>query len=276
MKVTLIEKIFNVKVYPCFMDATCLSADEFKRLNDEMRELAVQCFGSVPEYQCFKKDAVLNDKLIIIHRNKDGKLIALSSSVIIKSDSVKEIFHLGIYLVSPFHRHHYLPLKLGLATVAAYMLCSPLRHRYWMTNLSSVLGVLAMVDKMYLDVYPSLKVSKPKAIHKIIANEFQNGVIERCYISKDSKFDDEKFIYRNANKKNCFLKKSNDKKFHSLNNKYNNFYMGLMDVDEGDAILQVGCATHFYLLKAIMAYIYRIVIRDKICRCNEKKTLRNI
>lgn len=267
MKITLkfLEAFFDIKIYPCYKEKTYLSEAQFVSLNQEIRALAQHAFGMIPEYQCFLKDYdALKDKLLIIHRNKEGKLDGFSSSVILQvpGEKNKEIMHLGIYIVSPEARHQHIQFKLGLAATGAFMALNPLRSHYWVTNLSSVLGTLAIVDKMYFDVYPGLKKAAPDETQKEIAAQFQIGVVNRCYINPNSEFDSQKFVYRKANKSNCFLKKKSDARFHSLNNRANLFYSQIADLDKGDAILQVCKCNHFYFYMALLAYFYRVTLRD--------------
>jgi hypothetical protein len=262
-----LEKIFNVKIYPCYKNPACISPKEFESLNQEMRELAKQTFGTIPEYQCFLNDySTLKDKLLIIHRNNEGVLDGISSSVVVRTQDkkVKEFLHLGILIVSPSERHKHIQFKLGICSAAAYCWNNPLKKRYWITNLSSVLGTLSIVDKMFLGVYPGLKQSLPSEDHLIIAQHFQNGVAERCYINPGSLFDHEQFLYKKANDNNCFLKKSTDKQYHSLNSKHNDFYSQIADFDNGDAILQVGYFNHFRFSLVMLAYVYRILVRDTL------------
>lgn len=254
-----LENFFGVTIYPCFINLNCLPQDKFYELCSEMRGLAKESFNCIPEYQCLKEDyAQLKDKLLIIHRNSKGELDAFSSSVVLKSDSVQEIFHLGLFIVSPQERHHHLQFKLGISSIVAYLAYRPFRYRYWITNVSSVLCTIATVDRMYLGTYPGLKKNKPDLTHITIAKEFQDGVVDRCCISKNSIFDSEKFIFRKANESNCFYKKADDKQYHGLKEQYNNYYKSLLNLDEGDAILQVGYATHFRVLLAILVYMYKI------------------
>jgi hypothetical protein len=261
----LLEIIFKVKIYPFFINHSCLSKTQFDGLCDEMRELAFLSFGDVPQYQCFLKDySKLNNKLIVIHRGKDGDLDAFSSSIVIPSKSVSEFLHLGLFLVSPFKRHQYLQFKLGVTSIATYLFCRPLRYQYWVTNLSSVLGTLSIMDKMYHSIYPGLKKKQPDLEHLEISREFQSRVYEYCNIAKDSVFDCDNFVYLQANKQNCFLKKSYDKRFYGCNEKHNEFYKSLANLDQGDAIFQVGYATPPRVLLAIVAYFYRIGIKNII------------
>lgn len=266
MKITLkfLEAFFDIQIYPCYKDNTCLSKEQFTSLNQEIRALAQRTFGMIPEYQCFLKDYdAIKDKLLVVHRNKEGKLDGFSSSVILKSpDKNCDIMHLGIYIVSPEARHQHIQFKLGLAATGAFMALNHLKSHYWFTNLSSVLGTLAIVDKMYFDVYPGLKKSTPDKIQVQIAKQFQNDVVSRCYINPNSQFDSQQFVYRNANVTNCFLKKKSDTQFHSLNNRANLFYSQIADLDKGDAILQVCKCNHFYFYLALIAYFYRVTLRD--------------
>ncbi|KTD59575.1 hypothetical protein Lsan_2166 [Legionella santicrucis] len=240
-----------------------LPPSEIDLLKQQIRELAILSFGKVPEYQCFSnKPSALKDKLIVTHRDKKGQLLAFSSSVIMPSTKVKSVLHLGLFLVSPSHRHKSLQFKLGVVSIIVYVLSSSLRYRYWITNVSSVIATLSTTDRMYCQVYPGFKKKSPDLIHIKIADEFQTGVRERCFIAQDSTFDKKKFIYSKANKSNCFLKKAKDKRYLGLNKTHNSFYQSLANFDEGDAILQIGYATHYRVGFALLAYGYRIIINQ--------------
>lgn len=272
LQIRFVEKMFGVTIYPCFMKKNCLSQDEFHKLCAEMRGLAKESFDYIPDYQCLREDySELDDKLLIIHRNKKGELDGFSSSIVLNTNSVGQVFHLGLFLVSPGARHQHLQFKLGLASIIAYMLCKPFKYHYWFTNLSSVLGTLATVDSMYVNVYPGLKTKKLLPEHLAIAKEFQTGVESRCHISKDSVFDSEKFIYRKANSDTCFLKKASDKKFHGLKEHYNNYYNSILNLDEGDALLQVGYMTPTRALAILFIYVNKVYIQKPLHIENEEE-----
>jgi len=260
-----IENLLSVSIYPVYFQQECINKEKRDMMRDEMRTLASLSLGSIPEYQCFeKKDTSFKDKLIVLHRNKEGRLDGMSSAVILCHDDhqVGNVMHLGVYVVRPDARHRNIQFKLGLASLAAFMACvPPEKRRCWITNLSSVLGTLAVVDKMFIDVFPGMKQKQPGEIHKLIADRFCQHLAETCSISERCVFNGNKFVYEGANKENCFMKASIDKRFHSLSHKHNAFYQEIADLNNGDEVLQIGWIDERRIYLGFLAYLYRVYLR---------------
>ncbi|MCW8471344.1 hypothetical protein OQJ19_11875 [Fluoribacter gormanii] len=260
---SFINSILNVDAYPLAKTNKCLSQEEFSILNSEIRNLALKSLGSVPEYQVFVNDYSLQqDKIIVTHRNKKGELNGVASAVIVKSDNVDDYLHYGIFLVDPASRHQHIQFKLGVSIMFNYMKLYPNKEKLWITNVSSVLGTLAVIDKMFLDVYPGMKLKTPRQEHAKICKDFIKGAYERCYLNPKSNFDQDEYVFKEANLNNCFKKKASNKQFNSLSNSHNKFYSNLMNQDQGDAVLQIGYITKKRIYMTVLFYLYRAYIRN--------------
>lgn len=261
----IIEKLLQVKIYPCFRDLSVLPEQEFLLLCDEMRELTNSAIGSIPEYQCLLKHyQTMQDKLLVVHRNKNNEVDAFVSAVVFKSKYVGEVYHYGLAVVSHEQRHKSLPFRLAFASGLTFLLLQPLKLKYWMTSLSSALSLLSTIARTNSQVFPSPYCERPQKLHLLIAKEFNENVVSRCYISKNSVFDENTFIYRGANADNCFKKESPEKQSFSVNETLNNYYLSKMNSDNGDAILQIGYVTYGTLIANFFAFMYRIIIRKNI------------
>lgn len=211
-------------------------------LVEELRDVAATCFDSVPLYQCLTGErAELARNVITLARTPDGQLDGFSSAVLVDVDGVGQVLHIGLTAVRPTTRGHGLTHKLMSKLIWRYML----HHRHlrgsWFTNVSCVLNTLGQFALNFERVYPAPDgPAASSEIHRRIARTVDEQYRKPIYISEGSRFEWETFVFRECSKTTVFRKSADDQRYHHRDQRINNFYLKLLNFEDGDELLQVG------------------------------------
>jgi len=223
--------------------------DRITALVVELRDVAGTCFGTVPLYQCLTGErSELARNVITLARNAEGRLDGFSSAVIMEVAGVGQVLHIGLTAARPETRSLGLTHRLMSKLILRYMLHRRLRGT-WFTNVSCLLSTLGQFALNFEHVYPAPDgPPSPSDIHRRIARTLDESYRKPIYISADSRFEWETFVFRECSKTTVFRKSADDKRYHHRDQKINDYYLKLLNFENGDELLQVG-----YL--SIMTYL---------------------
>lgn len=219
-----------------------LRDSELAVLVGELRTLAGRCFDRIPEYQVVSgcPDA-LDRAVLTLARDRRGRLVGFCSALLLDVDGVGEVFHLGLTCVDPDHRGAGLTHVLLSRVVLEYVL----RHRpltgAWFSNVASVLSSLGNVALHFEDVHPSpFRAAPASPRHRAVALGLATAHRARIHLDPRAPFDAEGFVFRGANRGTGFAKAEADARYHHRDGVLNRWYADRLDLDGGDAQLQVG------------------------------------
>lgn len=218
------------------------SDEDLATLVEELRDIASTCFDSVPLYQCLTGErAELARNVITVARTPEGRADGFSSAVLMDVDGVGPVLHIGLTAVRPTTRSLGLTHRLMSKLIWRYIT----RHRYlrtsWFTNVSCLLNTLGQFGLNFDQVYPSPNGPPvPSETHRLIARAVDEKYRKPIYIGEKSTFEWETFVFRECSKTTVFRKSADDKRFHHRDPNINNFYMRLLNFEDGDELLQVG------------------------------------
>ncbi|RMF18590.1 MAG: N-acetyltransferase [Candidatus Dadabacteria bacterium] len=218
------------------------------------RRVAKQCFPTLPEYQCLSTDPnALNDKVISIAYDRDGEPIGFCSSVILPVRGVGDVLHLGLTCVGPQARGLGLTHKLTAHALTQYVLRYRPVGRTWISNVACVLSSLGNVALNFENVYPSPNgPARPGITHRRIARAIDLHYRRAAYIHEHATFDPEGFVFRRSVAGTVFEKEATDRRYHHRYDWLNRYYHGLMRMEQGDEVLQVGYVTLLTAFKHAM------------------------
>jgi hypothetical protein len=216
--------------------------ERLARLSAELREVASTCFDPMPVYQCLTGTREeLSRNVITVARDVSGQMEAFSSTVLLEVEGVGTVLHLGLTCVRPTARSQGLTHRLLLRLLFRYLLHRGLLRGTWVTNVSCVLNTLGSVGMFFEDVYPSSAgPAAPSRTHRLIAQAVDTHYREPIYISRESEFDWETFVFRRCSRTTVFRKRADDTRFHHREPDINAFYSRLLNFEDGDELLQVG------------------------------------
>jgi len=207
----------------------------------ELRALAVQCFPSLPDYQCLSLSSpnALDDKLIAVaRRDGTGEVIGFSSAVLLEVPQVGTVLHTGLTCTHPSERRSGLTIGL-FANLFGHLLS--MFDGVWLTNLAAIPSSLVSIYLVASNVFPSPDVSTPSLNHLAIAQAVSDSHRHTMMISPDAVFDSASFVFRDSNPSGSpFRKNVNDPALQHRNSQINDFYRNFLNGGEGDELLQVG------------------------------------
>jgi hypothetical protein len=227
----------------------------------ELRATAATCFDELPDYQVMVGTREeMADKVIAIAWREDGRIAGFCSNVILPVPGVGKVLHLGLTCVRPEDRAAGLTHLLTRRTVAGYVLRKRPVGRVWVSNVAAVLSSLGNVALHFERIYPSPYAKEgPSPEHLRIADAIDKHYRDKMYISADARFDPRTFVFRGSVKGTVFEKEAADSRFYHREESLNDFYGALMDFDNGDEVLQVGCASTL----AAVRHLYRKQFRRR-------------
>jgi len=213
-----------------------------RRLAAELRETAATCFDELPDYQCLRGTREeLADKVIAVGRHADGSMAGFCSTVLLAVPGAGPVLHLGLTCVRPEARGGGLTHRLTSRAVVGYLLRRRPIGRLWITNCACVLSSLGNVALHFDDVYPSpFFRGRPSEAQRRIAAELDRHYRDKLYVLPEAMLDGETFVFRRSVRRTVFQKSAEQKAFHHRLAEVNAFYLGLLNFDEGDEVLQVG------------------------------------
>ena len=226
----------------------------------EFREVAADCFETLPEYQCLagcRKE--LCDNVITIARRADGRMLGFSSAILLPVPEVGDVLHLGLTCVAAIARGSALTHKLNSTLVMRCMLRRLLFGRIWVTNVACVLSSLGNVALNFDEVYPSPFMDRPSRRHRLIAETFNKLYRAKAFVRSDASFDAERFVFRGSGRDTAFQKSADDRRYYHRDPGFNHYYGGILHFDEGDEVIQVGWADAFSAIR----YLFRKRARGK-------------
>lgn len=210
------------------------------RLVEQLRRVGAACFPELPDYQCFQGTGSLDDKVITVARDIEGRVVGFCSAILLDVPGVPAVMHLGLTCVHPDARGKRLTHRLTSALTVKYMMRYRPFGRVWITNVACVLSSIGNVALSFDDVYPSPFATAPSVTHLRIARTISEQYREAIYIDADAAFDPEHFVFRGSVGGTVFQKRADDTRYHHREKNLNLFYTGLLDFNRGDEIVQVG------------------------------------
>ena len=222
-----------------------------KKLIRGLRRVGERCFSELPEYQCLSLDC--NFKRHVITVAYDGRRIVGFSSALRLIDEWGEPFlHLGLTCVHPDYRGKGLTHKMAGRLMLEYVIRNRLFGRVWFSNIAGVVSSLANVGKNLDEVFPSPGYLWPSKRHDAIANTISKRYRDLVHIGEECEFDKNNYVFRQSAKGNMWEKASNDARYHHRDEGLNTFYLGWMDLDDGDEMIQVGSYSIFTFLRYLV------------------------
>ena len=232
------SRSFNVRVH---LQPETLPASKRARLLKELRSVARECFGEIPEYQCLLKDGSgLADKVIAVARDQHGELLGFSSAARLSVPEVGDVLHLGLTCVSQQARGLGLTHTLSARLLTRVLLTrSPLK-RLWISNVACVLSSLGNVARHFEEVYPSPYFRAPSVTHVLIAESISRHHRALIAIEPEATFDREAFVFRGSVQGTMFMKSPQDTRYFHRDLNLTQYYLDLMNLNHGDEACQVG------------------------------------
>ena len=207
-----------------------------------LRQVGRKCFESLPDYQCFSGPDALKNKVLTVARNEQGAVIGFSSALLLDVEGVNlPVLHLGLTCVDPDYRGLRLTHKLASRVTVGYLLRNRPLGKVWLSNVACVLSSVSNVALNFDDVYPSPFVETPSKTHLQIARTIDRKYRDEIYIRQDAWLDEQCFVMRGSVKDTVFQKSANDTRYHHRNKRINDFYQDVIDFEDGDEVIQVGC-----------------------------------
>lgn len=216
--------------------------EDNERLVEQMRQVAGTCFTEVPHYQVLSGDKSALDRAVIaVARSPEGQMVAFCSAQLLEVPGRDVVVHFGLTCVRPEVRGTGLTHALLSKLLTHWIfLHRPLRGS-WFSNVACVLSSLGNVALHFDDVYPSpFSEEGPSAIHLGIAQAISSQHRVTVHLRQDSTFDPRRFVFEGGNKETIFEKKADDDAYHHRRRELTQWYQGLADLNQGDAVLQVG------------------------------------
>ncbi len=222
-----------------------------RALVDELRAVGRACFPALPDYQCFRGDAALDDKVITVARDRSGRMLGFCSAILLDVPRVPAVLHLGLTCVHPDARGRRLTHRLTGRLAMQYLFTRRPHGRVWITNVACVLSSIGNVALGFDDVYPSPFVARPTETHRRIARAIDARYRDAIHIAPDAPLDPERFVFRGSVQGTVFHKRADDRRYHHRADTLNAWYRDLLDIDAGDEVVQVG----HYSLATLRRYV---------------------
>jgi hypothetical protein len=227
------------------------SDDTIAAETERLRKVAASCFnGTAPEYQCLRGTrGCFEDKVITIARSTGGggddenEILGFTSAVLVDVPGVPDgpVFHTGLTCVHPKARKLGLVRALVTTLLVQYLARSTRPWRtIWVTNLASVVSSLGTFASTFDDVYPSPQYpdAPPSESHVLVGRYFAANW-DRVFVPNPlAEFDDDKFIFKLANRGNAFTKERGANPHRNC--AANAFFEPRLDWERDDAMFQVG------------------------------------
>ena len=249
------KKLPKYKVDFYYKPGTNLKPVEVKTLQEELRRVASLCFDELPNYQCLAESSdAMSDKIITVATHPNGKIMGFCSAVLLPVEGHGEVLHLGLTCVSPEARGHGLTHKLTSRLLTQYLLRYKPFGKLWITNVACVLSSLGNVAINFDDIFPSpFAKAEPSRQHQIIAEAISKHHREHIAIDKNAHFCPHTFVFQRSVKDTIFQKSAQDRRYHHRDKGLNQFYIDLMQFEEGDEVLQIGTVS----IPALLRYAIR-------------------
>lgn len=218
------------------------SDEKIQEITTQMRGVVTNAVGELPLYQCLTGERkYFANVYLALSYNSQGQLVGFCSSPLFKIRKKFKVLHMGLTCVDPKYQGLGLTHKLGKKVILSYYMRNSLLFKpIWVSNLAAVLSSLGNFGKYFEEVYPSPKVKKPTKKHQEIAFTIAEKYRDMMYIDEHIAFDKECFNFRKSTRENMFYKNTDQKQYFHRNNKFNEFYLSIMNLDDGDEILQIG------------------------------------
>lgn len=237
---------------------------ELNKLHEEILEVAKSSLDEIPHYQCLTGERKEYSRLMIaVARNKEGRMLGFCSSYILTDGGREPLLHLGLTCVHPMARRGGFTHKLTSKVVVAYLLRYSLFKPVWVSNVASVVSSLGNVALNFEDVYPSPFVPKPSQKHLSFARMIDTSYRNELYIGKNATFRENGFVFENSVADTMFEKSGEDRRYHHRDQDLTHFYLGLMDFENGDEVLQIGRVSLMTYPRYLLKKVFRKFKRQK-------------
>ncbi len=217
-----------------------LSQRSFEALKEDVKEVALDCLGEVPNYQIFSDEQNPNVENMVVLALDGKKPVGFVSSLEFKIGS-RKVLHLGLTCVKSEYRGKKISQKLVAKLLTGYLIRNAFLGKVWISNLACVLSSLGNVAKYFDEVYPSPRYQVcPSLQHYIVAQEINKNFRSELYIPESASFDEDRNTFINSVTGNMFEKSEGDLQFYHRESLYNIFYKKLINFQTGDEVLQIG------------------------------------
>lgn len=242
-----------------------LNQRELAEFHSDILSVAQECLDEIPHYQCLTGSRREYERLIIaVARAKDGTMLGFCSSYILEGGDLGNILHLGLTCVHPRARRMGLTHKLTSKVVMTYLVRHSLFKPTWISNVACVLSSLGNVAMHFEKVHPSPYFKAPSEDHFKVAKLIDQQYRWELFVNKDATFNANKFIFERSVCGTVFEKSEADLKYHHRNRALTNFYLNIIDFQNGDEVLQIGKVSLFTFPKYLLKKVKRLVKPTKI------------
>lgn len=217
-----------------------MTDEELNGLHQELTEVALECFDSIPDYNCLSgRRSEYSRLIIVVSRDAQNRMNGFCSSCILDAGELGTIYDLGLTCVSPRARGLGLTHKFTTKVVMYYVVrYSPFKP-VWISNVACVLSSLGNIALHMEEVFPSPFKEAPLPHQQKLANYIDKHFRKELYISPDATFVESNFVFKGSVPGTMFEKSAEDIKLYHRNKKLNNYYKDLMDFQNGDEVLQI-------------------------------------
>ncbi|GME24430.1 hypothetical protein GTA08_BOTSDO11579 [Neofusicoccum parvum] len=239
-------------------------------LRKTLLRIAATSLHPVPDYQCLgSQQNSLDDKLIVVAYDGEGRAVAFTSTFFLDIPSVPEpVLHSGLTVVEAAHRRGSLVMRMFAHLAANVFPRCP--KGVWVVCLAEVPSSLGHVTQYLEDVFPSPEASRPSHSHVLIAREISQSFRPELLICPDAQFDEQKFVFRGSNDWDagaCFKKDPNDRQYQHRDPEWNAFFRDLLRPGGGDEVLQIGFCSEeraATLVKLLSSHHHRSTTNPKL------------
>jgi hypothetical protein len=242
-----------------------LEESDLARLTQDIRSIALTTLDAKElTYGVFAPSSGQLGRSIItlVFQGADSRPVAFNALPVIEipwRDSVREILHLGLVMVTPEMRGRNLTAILyGLACILTF-----LRNQMrpiWISSVTQVPAVYGMVAETYSAVFPG-QLERPTYEQTLIVRRIMSDHRHVFGVGAEARFDEASFVIRDAYTGGSDnLKKTYESAPKHRKAIYNEICARDLDYDRGDDFIQIGRID----LNAARKYLMRIVPRRSI------------
>ncbi|KAK4224528.1 membrane protein [Podospora fimiseda] len=236
-----------------------LPESEQSSLQKELSVFAVEYLNPLPRYNIFDTSSpiALDDKIIVTARvSSTGALAAFVSASLIPIPGLDDsdpsitipVLNTGLTIIHHAHRKSHNVKRLLFGTLFMHMFARFPRGM-WLVSLAEVITSLVQIARYTKNCFPAplnwpnSAGNQPTEIHLKIAREISGNHRHKFLISKESRFDEERFVFEASNlteEGKVFMKDVDDERYWHRDLEATGFFRGFFRRNMGDEVLQVG------------------------------------
>ena len=221
-----------------------------KKFVKSLREVAETCFTEIPIYQALDYNFDFS-KSVITTIEDQGRVVGFSSGLELLDEATRPFLHLGLTCVHENYRGRRLTHKLAGNLTIRYLLKTNPFGKIRFTNVACVLSSLGNIAKNFENVFPSPTVLQPDKEALKMARAVEKEYRSWIHLPYESDFSYDSFVFKES-ALDMFHKSTTDTEYYHREEKYNDYYTSIMNIDEGDEVLQTG----YFSLWTFIKYLF--------------------